>query len=679
MQIAQLPPEGLVAYRRRTDPLAEQWYRDGIASRDEQKLRRVVDESFCSSLGDDALLALGELALERGDIDDARCYWEQINSLLRDPADRPLWLALRDIDLNSKWADVGRLWRERPQSPNWLAYPDTNLDLADIRARLILASIRAGQFDRAALELDAFRRWHPNAAGRLGGQQGSYVAALERLFASAHNWPADAQAANWPTFAGSQSRDGVAQPLGPMLAAAWPEPLQLAAQQKAMPPPNTPIIIGGAIGRQFMTFEPSEPQDPQLALRESQQPLSCFPIVVGDLAIANDGTRIRALDAATGRPAMTKDGVLYRDTSEQANRETRLGLAARFASMVVQGAPRHSLTEVNGIVYARVGPPTTTPTDPTQIAPAARLIGIDLAREGLLTFDARLTDKSWSFDGTPVSNGHHVWVALRKSDVTPHAYVACYDSASGAELWRTSIGAADSPAAGFGDEITNNLLTLVGERLYFNTNLGLVAALDATNGDIAWVHEYERATDTPLYSGRHLPLHFDRDPSPCLYHDGLVIVAPADTPAVFALDSLTGQRVWNTDELSDALHLLGVVGESLIVTGNQLWSLDVRSGKTRFAWPEGQHAGIRGMGRGLIAGEEVFWPTRNDIYVISAVTGQRTRPPISLSPFGSAGANLAAANGRLIIATREKLAALGPPAAFTPGQPSSPTTRTSRR
>ena len=46
---------------------------------------RVVDELFCSTWGDDALLALGELALERADYAAARRSWEQISPLLRDP------------------------------------------------------------------------------------------------------------------------------------------------------------------------------------------------------------------------------------------------------------------------------------------------------------------------------------------------------------------------------------------------------------------------------------------------------------------------------------------------------------------------------------------------------------------------------------------------------------------
>jgi hypothetical protein len=65
LQLAKLPAEALVAYRRRVDAQAERWYREGLAARDSQMLTRVVDKLFCSSWGDDALLALGELALER--------------------------------------------------------------------------------------------------------------------------------------------------------------------------------------------------------------------------------------------------------------------------------------------------------------------------------------------------------------------------------------------------------------------------------------------------------------------------------------------------------------------------------------------------------------------------------------------------------------------------------------
>ena len=64
LQLSRLPAEALAAYRRRVDPLAERWYVAGLKEHDERLLMRVVDELYCSSWGDDALLALGELALE---------------------------------------------------------------------------------------------------------------------------------------------------------------------------------------------------------------------------------------------------------------------------------------------------------------------------------------------------------------------------------------------------------------------------------------------------------------------------------------------------------------------------------------------------------------------------------------------------------------------------------------
>jgi hypothetical protein len=66
------------------------------------------------------------------------------------------------------------------------------------------------------------------------------------------------------------------------------------------------------------------------------------------------------------------------------------------------------------------------------------------------------------------------------------------------------------------------------------------------------------------------------------------------------------------------------------------------------------------MGRGLVAGDEVYWPTRNEIYVIHAMTGGQSRNPIPLGTISDAGANLAAAHGRLVVAGPDKLTVFGP-------------------
>ena len=134
MQLAALPPEALKLYRDRVDPVARKWYEQGIANRDPKPLRNIVDQAFASSFGDDALMALGQIALESGDFAAARWDWERI-------------VPVRNPD---------------PAVPQaWPSYPDTNLDLAAVRARLVLVSILEGATERARGELAAYRKLHP--------------------------------------------------------------------------------------------------------------------------------------------------------------------------------------------------------------------------------------------------------------------------------------------------------------------------------------------------------------------------------------------------------------------------------------------------------------------------------------------------------------------------------------
>ena len=58
----------LVHYRQLVDSLAEQWYREAAVKRDERLLARVVEQTFASRWGDDALLLLGDLALSGCDL-----------------------------------------------------------------------------------------------------------------------------------------------------------------------------------------------------------------------------------------------------------------------------------------------------------------------------------------------------------------------------------------------------------------------------------------------------------------------------------------------------------------------------------------------------------------------------------------------------------------------------------
>jgi len=137
-------------------------------------------------------------------------------------------------------------------------------------------------------------------------------------------------------------------------------------------------------------------------------------------------------------------------------------------------------------------------------------------------------------------------------------------------------------------------------------------------------------------------------------------VAPADSPRIFALDAATGQILWQTGpEVQDVLHLLGTTAEDLIASGDRLYWIGLKGekrGRVKHVWPDGPDK--LGYGRGVLAGEDVLWPTREKIYVFDQKTA-RQKKVIDLLPRGASGGNLLVAGGRVLIATSTELIALG--------------------
>ncbi len=149
-------------------------------------------------------------------------------------------------------------------------------------------------------------------------------------------------------------------------------------------------------------------------------------------------------------------------------------------------------------------------------------------------------------------------------------------------------------------------------------------------------------------------------------HD-LVIAAPADCDRILALDASTGQLVWATQRgvAADAVHLLGVGHGHLLASGDHLYWINIASGKLDYQYPapHGPLSGYaaatpRGYGRGILAGDLVYWPTRERIYVFQQSCNRQVRQPIELGTMGMRGGNLVIDRGVLLIAGPDRLVAL---------------------
>jgi hypothetical protein len=609
LRLAALPPEALKLYRARVDPVALKWCEQGIAERDRKSLQNVVDRAFASTFGDDALMALGEMSLESADFAAARSSWQRII-----PATPPTSPAPPTQPSSQP---------KVPFNP-WPAYPDTNLDLAAVRARLILVSILEGAPDRAREELAAFAKLHPDAQGSLGGRRGRYLALLESLLAESAAWPKPPSDLDWPTFAGNPQRNATAAPLIDVGPVAWRVPLRPLASTDDAP------VSGKTIGE------------------NPREPLSFYPVLAGPRVLLNNDRQILALLRDSGKPAWGQTGLIF-----QSDLPTTASPSVLSGAV---GSPRFTMTVFHERLLARIGSTVTgQPQGTTPLGQPGCIVCLDLAAEGRLLWKVAPED-GWAFEGSPLADDRGVYVAMRRQDIRPQAFVACLDADTGRLRWRRFVCGAETPARGILPEQTHNLLTLRGSTLYYATNLGAVAALRTDDGRTLWVSLYPRALRGDL---ANLAPHWRRDPTPCVFHRGTLLVAPADSPRIFAFDAATGQLLWQTgNEVEDAQALLGTAGDWLIAGGARLYWISLKDedrGRVKHVWPESSER--PGHGRGILAGRDVLWPTRDKLIIFDQQTAQPRRA-VNLPALGASGGNLLVARGQLLIATENELIAL---------------------
>ena len=598
-RLATENPAALQLYRSQVDPLAERWFSQALANHDARKLRRVIDQLFASSYGDDALLHYGEYALGSGRFAEARYAWCQLDEALQPN---------KDV----------------------VVFPDSEIDLAQVRARLCLAAILAGSHDVAASELETLRSEHAEATGRIGGQTGKYVDLLAD-FLQKHRTPPPRPVTRWETLGGSQSRQRQARgstdiALRPIWTYELPKVSRLNRSQEV---------------------RVARPAESWSGL------LGYHPIVLGDEVIVDTGLHpdgIVSLDLRSGQRLWSTGQMVEPVKSEVTGTE-----------QATVGVPRFTLSAEKDIVFAKVGSPITGFGEHVITQDRGVLVGLDRQADGKLLFAIRpekpLWDERWAFDGVPLVQRDRLYVALRHVEAGGvQLYVACFDL-RGRFLWRSGmVASAEAMTQANRSEITNNLLTLRDDRVYLNTNLGAVACIDAVAGNTLWIARYPRIEVASDQYGR-VTKHFLRDLNPVLIEGNQAIVAPADSNVIFALDCHSGEVLWTTDAgvAEDAVHLLGVSHNRLIASGDQLYWIDLKSGNVFASFPDDGDRELRGYGRGLIVNDEILWPTYDELYLFDAQTAKMTQQPKNLSAAGARGGNLLLVNQTLLIASADRL------------------------
>jgi outer membrane protein assembly factor BamB/tetratricopeptide (TPR) repeat protein len=613
-QLAAMPPEARAVYRRRVDAEADRLYRDGLARRDPAPLRRVVETAFCSSRGDDAADLLGDWAFRDGRFGEAlACY----RRLVPDAAD-----------------------------PNTLRHPDPDVDRARVAAKILLCRAAMGETPPGDAELKAFATQFPDAAGRLAGRNGPLAASVAQAVAADRLAPPPLPDGRWPTFAGAPTRTRVAAAPIDVGSLQWRVKLEPINPVRSV---NGPFMIGGR-------FQPASAPRPDRGL-------AYFPAVVGDQVVLCDASRLMAYNLGD-RPVSDAAAAAAQAEVKVAWDQPLPNAFGGPSARPVYGTPRYTVTGHGDRIFARLGPPGSRigPSYVVAVRNNREVDGKLLWRRASNDIDLprkpngpALPSRSAAFEGTPVADGRNVYVGLTEPGAMIASYVACLDAETGATRWVRFLGEATAPFDQMGgfptsDDVGTRLLSLAGGTLYYQTNLGALAAIEAETGAIRWIATYpQRDLRGGMASG-------GRDLNPAIVHDGLVIIAPDDAAEILAFRAGAGTLAWKSPALPEVSHLLGVAGGRLIATGNRVWSLDAATGKVLIYWPQGG-AGFPGYGRGVLAGGAIYWPTRETIHVLDLATGLKAdRGPIALQQaFGTGGGNLAVGDGYLVVAQEDAL------------------------
>jgi outer membrane protein assembly factor BamB len=202
------------------------------------------------------------------------------------------------------------------------------------------------------------------------------------------------------------------------------------------------------------------------------------------------------------------------------------------------------------------------------------------------------------------------------------ASLMCMDAETGATRWKTALGRL--PAGGdlrklarFGAGVTVN-----GRAVYVSTSLGLLACCDARDGTVEWVRAYPSA----LQTGRRANQCRREGAAPLVVGNRL-FVAPRDHSGVIALDSDTGNTLWESI-LSPSDHIVGMVGATLVIrAGAELAGLDAASGQDLWTKSVGPSTGAPDQ----LAGTNVFVLSRSNLRRLDAATGQDLEE-VPLSP-----------------------------------------------
>jgi outer membrane protein assembly factor BamB len=642
-QILESHPELRQSYQQQWHQAAEVAYASLQESKDPQEGYQALSQFHATAIGDSLAKLLTDIQLE-GELNLAAMHIleNQFSGFLR--------CDLRDLapeadSIAMPWHRIWQSFRDQPRMGEMIverwrskANPQPSEYVDIFRRQLIAAAI-----DPSHQDLPGLLQWAQRIDGEI--QDPTARAQLQEVVGQVTEWMASRQPTTEDRFQLSQ----------------WPR-WQV----------------------QLSRFSNSNDETPATRppVNQLQSLLPYHPVIRDGRVYLNELTRIRVVDLDSGMPWPTS-------TVEQPLFDSQISDAAYLPlGYPLQGSPRGELTLYGGCLYARMGSPVTAWSSRSRSSVGrsmSYLIGLDLENQGrmLRGFPLRLTPPEFEdceFEGPPIAFRQWIITTIAERDqANVRRSLAAFDRFNGRLIWRSQVlGSGTVVGSERANLIAHTRPVVAGGLVYYLSDLGTVCCLDATNGRTLWMTQYQRTgqlqTDYPR------PNRFRyRNGNPCVLHQGILYCLPQDCPELIALDAMTGDLVWSTDDLevADTTDCVGIQGNTLVLSGDRLVWLDKLNGRFIGAFPDLSTPGIvnslaqpRGLGQACLVGERVYWPISGEILVFSADLASQSdaRGPVSSLPTaleristqarGIEGGNLLFADGWFLMVAPGRLVCL---------------------
>ncbi|MGE0190706.1 MAG: hypothetical protein AB7T63_01580 [Planctomycetota bacterium] len=417
-----------------------------VAAQDREGLADVAWRFLPLGEGRRAALLLADLALERADRDEA-LEWCQ---------------ALEDLEaVSAEPEERVAPWRRARIVRHARALAATRADLEPLEAALTLRAARRTAPDRGLLALP-----------------------LERVATS----PAPRV---WMQAGGDATRAAPAPDVGPKLRLAW-------------------CLRPGEVERPLADGRDPEAPGPR-------RPSSFLPpraVVVGDLALVSDGLQLHGFDLATGRERVREPfafsylDITRRDAAVDDTPIDRRARAGWIEGHALAAWPRtHPDGREGWLVVAAV--PDGRPWSALGDEREERLDHMEA-----FFFDGSAMEPLWQVGGglgdtsptgldpylrlysSPLLYRGLVWVAgslpSKASRDRVESWLVALDPDTGAVVNRTHVGSGTPVRPGREDEVMPTAPAGAAGRIVYGTALGLVAAVSARDGRVAWAYRYDR-------------------------------------------------------------------------------------------------------------------------------------------------------------------------------------------